>query len=106
MLLLLSPVAARPGHACMSNLVLSWLSPQPLRRWWSEMPQHRQDRLASLIPLVAVILFVVAVVTAITYLRMEERQSQRQSVQHAGEYTRQQIHGRLADRLEQIRGFA
>ena len=106
MLLLLSPVAARPGHACMSNLVLSWLSLQPLRRWWSEMPQHRQDRLASLIPLVAVILFVVAVVTAITYLRMEERQSQRQSVQHAGEYTRQQIHGRLADRLEQIRGFA
>ena len=70
------------------------------------MPVHRQDRLASLIPLVAVVLFVVAVTMAITYLRVEERQSQHQSVQHAGEYTRQQIHGRLADRLEQIRSFA
>ena len=108
MLLLLSSTlsARQAGTVCMSHPVLFWLSLQPLRRWWSRMPVHRQDRLASLIPLVAVVLFVVAVTMAITYLRVEERQSQHQSVQHAGEYTRQQIHGRLADRLEQIRSFA
>lgn len=41
-----------------------------LRAWWHSLPEHRQDRLASLSPLLSVLLFGLAVTAAMGYLRM------------------------------------
>ena len=47
-------------------------SVQQAKHWWKRQHPHRQDRLAMLAPLVAVLLFFAAIVTAFAYLRTEE----------------------------------
>ena len=42
------------------------------KRWWRRLPPSRQDRVATLAPLLAVLLFLAAIVVAIAYLRYEE----------------------------------
>ena len=55
--------------------------PFSLRTWWHSLPEHRQDRLASLSPLLSVLLFALAVTAAMGYLRMQEMTAVRQALQ-------------------------
>lgn len=59
----------------------------------------------GLFPVLAVLLFVMAVVAAISYLRMEEMQAEQQSVQRDGEHSRQRVNLRLSERQEQLQKF-
>ena len=59
----------------------------------------------GLFPVLAVLLFAMAVVAAISYLRMEEMQAEQQSVQRDGEHSRQRVNLRLAERQEQLQKF-
>ena len=63
--------------------------PFSLRTWWHSLPEHRQDRLASLSPLLSVLLFALAVTAAMGYLRMQEMTAVRQALQQDGEYAQQ-----------------
>ncbi|MGD9587130.1 MAG: PAS domain-containing sensor histidine kinase, partial [Brachymonas sp.] len=89
--------------------MLNTVLPSPWRaafqRWWGTLPAHRQDRVASLLPLLAVAMFAMAVVSAIGYLRMEEWHTENQTLQRDGEYSRQRISVRLAERLELLQKF-
>ncbi len=42
------------------------------RRWWRRLSPYRQDRVAVLAPLAAVVLFMAAIVSALFYLQVEE----------------------------------
>ena len=82
--------------------------PKPLpsvesaRRWWHRLPPLRQDRLAILAPLLAVLLFFSAIVAAFAYLRIEETDREQEAVQRDVEYTQQRLRLRLLERQEQI----
>ena len=51
-----------------------------VRRWWWHLTPQRQDRLAVLAPLAAVVLFLAAIIASFGYLRLEEIDP----VRHAG----------------------
>jgi PAS domain S-box-containing protein len=72
------------------------------KRWWHRLPPPRQDRVAMLAPLLAVLLFFAAIVTAFTYLRIEEIDREQEAVQRDVEYTQQRLRLRLLERQEQI----
>jgi PAS domain S-box-containing protein len=72
------------------------------RRWWQRMTPHRQDRLAMLAPLAAVLLFFAAIVAALGYLRVEEVDREHEAVQRDVEYTQQRLRLRLLERQEQL----
>ena len=75
-------------------------------RWWQRLTPHRQDRLAMLAPLVAVLLFFAAIVAALGYLRLEEIDREQQALQRDVEYTQQRLRLRLLERQEQIMRLA
>ena len=71
---------------------------QPLslwRRWWRKQSPARQDRFITLGPLLAVILFLSAVVAAFGYLRLEEIDREQQAVKRDVEYAQQRLRLRL-----------
>ena len=76
------------------------------RRWWHRLAPHRQDRLAVLAPLLAVLLFFAAIVAALGYLRLEEMDREQQAVQRDVEYTQQRLRLRLIERQEQLMRIA
>ncbi len=76
------------------------------RRWWYRLAPHRQDRLAVLAPLAAVLLFFAAIVAALGYLRLEEMDREQQAVQRDVEYTQQRLRLRLLERQEQLMRIA
>nr|WP_295773419.1 PAS domain-containing sensor histidine kinase [Rhodoferax sp.] len=76
------------------------------RRWWHRLAPHRQDRLAVLAPLLAVLLFFAAIVAALGYLRLEEMDREQQAVQRDVEYTQQRLRLRLLERQEQLMRIA
>ena len=76
------------------------------RRWWQMLAPHRQDRLAVLAPLAAVLLFFAAIVAALGYLRLEEMDREQQAVQRDVEYTQQRLRLRLLERQEQLMRIA
>ncbi len=59
-----------------------------------------------LAPLAAVLLFFVAIVAALGYLRIEEMEREQQAVQRDVEYTQQRLRMRLLERQEQIMRIA
>lgn len=65
--------------------------PFSFSRWWYSLPEHRQDRFASLGPLLAVLLFVLAVLSAMAYLRMQEITAARRTLEHDGGYAHQHL---------------
>ncbi len=75
---------------------------QRARMWWHRQAPQRQDRLAVLTPLAAVLLFFAAIVAALGYLRLEEIDREQQAVQRDVEYTHQQLRLRLLERQEQL----
>ncbi|MEZ5643879.1 MAG: PAS domain S-box protein [Burkholderiaceae bacterium] len=76
------------------------------RRWWRRQPPSRQDRFATLAPLLAVLLFLSAIVVAITYLRFEELEREQEAVTRDVEYAQQRLRLRLLERQEQLMRLA
>ncbi len=77
-----------------------------MRRWWSRQAPYRQDRFAVLAPLLAVLLFIAAIVTAFTYLRLEEIAREREALSRDLEYTQQRLRLRLMEQQEQFARLA
>ena len=70
--------------------------------WWREQSPSRQDRFITLGPLLAVALFLAAVVAAFSYLRIEEIDREQQAVKQDVEYAQQRLRLRLLERQEQL----
>ncbi len=82
------------------SLVQMW------RTWWRGLSPARQDRYASIAPLVAVVMFFIAIVAAFWYLRIEEFERERESMRRDVEYAQQRIRLRLSERQEQLMRLA
>ncbi len=72
------------------------------RSWWRRLSPARQDRLATLGPLLSVLLFLAAIISAFWYLRNEEFEREQESVQRDTEVAQQQIRLRLIENQEQL----
>lgn len=72
------------------------------RRWWRRQSPSRQDRFITLGPLLAVMLFLAAVIAAFGYLRIEEIDREQQAVTRDVEYAQQRLRLRLLERQEQL----
>ena len=72
------------------------------RRWWRKQSPARQDRFIMLGPLLAVVLFLAAVVAAFGYLRIEEIDREQQALKRDVEYAQQRLRLRLLERQEQL----
>ncbi len=77
-----------------------------LRLWWHRQSPVRQDRYAMLAPLIAVFLFLAAIIAAFGYLRLEEMEREQEAVRHDIEYTQQRLRLRLVERQEQLMRMA
>ena len=77
-----------------------------VRRWWWHLNPHRQDRFAVLAPLVAVLLFLAAIVASFGYLRLEEIDREHEAVKRDVEYSQQRLRLRLLERQEQLMRIA
>ena len=74
----------------------------PLWVWWKRLSPARQDRFATLGPLLSVLLFLAAIITAFWYLRNEEFDREQESVKRDTEIAQQQIRLRLIENQEQL----
>ena len=72
------------------------------RRWWRTQSPARQDRFFLLGPLLAVLLFLAAVIAAFGYLRLEEIDREQQALKRDVEYAQQRLRLRLLERQEQL----
>ena len=72
------------------------------RLWWISQPATRQDRLALLAPIAAVLLFLAAIVASFSYLRLEEMEREHEALKRDVEYAQQQIRLRLLERQDQL----
>ncbi len=70
--------------------------------WWRRQSPARQDRFATLGPLVSVLLFLAAIIAAFWYLRTEEVEREQESVKRDSEVVQQQIRLRLIENQEQL----
>jgi len=71
-------------------------------RWWRRQSPARQDRFATLAPLLSVLLFLAAIISAFWYLRNEEIERETESVKRDTEITQQQIGLRLIQNQEAL----
>lgn len=71
-------------------------------RWWRRQSPARQDRFATLGPLLSVLLFLGAIVLAFWYLRNEEIERETEAVKRDTEIAQQQIRLRLIENQEQL----
>ena len=79
---------------------------QRWQAWWRSLSPMRQDRLAALAPLAAVLLFMAAIVAAFWYLRMEEGEREQEALRRDVEYAQQRVRLRLLERQEQLMRIA
>jgi hypothetical protein len=75
-------------------------------RWWRQQSPTRQDRFATLGPLVSVLLFLAAIISAFWYLRNEEIERETESLRRDVEITQQQAALRLLDNQEELARLA
>jgi PAS domain S-box-containing protein len=75
-------------------------------RWWRRQSAARQDRYATLGPLLSVLLFLAAIISAFWYLRNEEFDREQESVKRDTEVAQQSLHLRLIENQEQLVRFA
>ncbi len=75
-------------------------------RWWRRQSPARQDRFATLGPLLSVLLFLAAIISAFWYLRNEEIERESESVKRDTEITQQQIGLRLIQNQESLMRMA
>lgn len=71
-------------------------------RWWRRQSAARQDRFATLGPLVSVMLFLAAIILAFWYLRNEEFEREQETVKRDTEIAQTQIRLRLIENQEQL----
>src|SRR6476661_2119253 len=84
-----------------SNLQRTW--PERIfGRWWRRQSAARQDRYATLGPLLSVLLFLAAIISAFWYLRNEEIDREQESVRRDTEVAQQSLHLRLIENQEQL----
>ena len=76
------------------------------RHWWRRQTPTRQDRYAMLAPLAAVLLFMAAIISAFSYLRLEEMDREQEAVKRDVEYGQQRMRLRLLERQEQLMRIA
>src|SRR5512138_522607 len=76
------------------------------RHWWRRQTPTRQDRFAMLAPLVAVTLFMAAIISAFSYLRLEEMDRELEAVKRDVEYAQQRVRLRLLEPQEQLMRIA
>ncbi|NMM09233.1 MAG: PAS domain S-box protein [Polaromonas sp.] len=94
---LMSKQAVSPANLTGSSVPFAlW------RRWWRKQSPARQDRFMTLGPLLAVVLFLAAVIAAFGYLRIEEIDREQQAVTRDLEYAQQRLRLRLLERQEQL----
>jgi PAS domain S-box-containing protein len=75
-------------------------------QWWRRQSPARQDRLATLGPLMSVLLFLAAIISAFWYLRNEEIEREIESVRRDTELTQQQMGLRLIQNQETLMRMA
>lgn len=85
---------------------LQSFSPKRLHTWWKNMPLQQQERFSSLGTLFAVLLFVLASITVIAYLRVQEISNEKQTLQRDAEFARQQLSVRMNQQLETLQHTA
>ena len=95
------PAPFSNADAAPVTLPLAWW-----RRWWRRQSAARQDRFITLGPLLAVMLFLAAVVAAFGYLRLEEIDREQQALTRDVEYAQQRLRLRLLERQEQLMRIA
>ena len=95
------PAPQAPPSQPLNGSPMAWW-----RRWWRRLPPSRQDRFATLAPLLSVLLFLSAIVVAITYLRYEELEREQEAVTRDVEYAQQRLRLRLLERQEQLMRLA
>jgi PAS domain S-box-containing protein len=88
------PTRARPATLSRSQRLFG--------PWWRRQSAARQDRFATIGPLVSVMLFLAAIISAFWYLRNEEINRETESVQRDTEIAQQQIRLRLMQNQEQL----
>lgn len=71
-------------------------------QWWRRQSPARQDRFATLAPLLSVLLFLAAIISAFWYLRNEEIERETESVKRDTEITQQQMGLRLIQNQEAL----
>ncbi|MBY0464857.1 MAG: PAS domain S-box protein [Burkholderiales bacterium] len=76
------------------------------RKWWTLQTPSRQDRLALIGPLAAVVLFLLVMLSAFAYLRIEELDRENEAVNRDVEYAQQRMRLRLLERQEQLMRIA
>ncbi|MDE2626023.1 MAG: PAS domain S-box protein [Burkholderiales bacterium] len=87
--------------APLSRPARTW--PQKLfGRWWRRQSAARQDRFATLGPLVSVMLFLAAIILAFWYLRNEEFEREQETVKRDTEIAQTQIRLHLIENQEQL----
>jgi PAS domain S-box-containing protein len=102
-----STLGAMPLMPYLENISPAKLTPLArIRRWWASQSPHRQDRFAMLAPLAAVMLFLVAILSAFAYLRFEEIAREREAIHRDVEYTQQRLRLRLLEQQEQFMRFS
>src|SRR5690242_13059977 len=75
-------------------------------RWWRRQSAARQDRYATFGPLLSVLLFLAAIITAFWYLRNEEFEREQEAVKRDAEVAQQSIRLRLIENQEQLARIA
>ena len=71
-------------------------------RWWRQQSPSRQDRFATMGPLVSVLLFLAAITSAFWYLRNEEIDRATEALHRDTEVAQQQIRLHLIENQEQL----
>jgi hypothetical protein len=97
----MNPVPEKPRNSVGKATPIDWWN-----RWWRRLPPSRQDRFATLAPLLSVLLFLSAIAVAITYLRYEELEREQEAVTRDVEYAQQRLRLRLLERQEQLMRLA
>ena len=93
----------QPAHEATASQRPARTWPERLfGRWWRRQSAARQDRYATLGPLVSVLLFLAAIILAFWYLRNEEFEREQESVKRDTEVAQQQIRLRLIENQEQL----
>src|SRR5579862_2210395 len=86
----------QPANESGSTPSPSWTQ-RLFGRWWRNQSAARQDRFATLGPLVSVLLFLAAIVAAFWTLRNEEIERATDAVRRDTEMAQQQIRSRLSE---------
>ena len=99
-------MSAAPSELSVGPDAAAGAARRLFRRWWRRQPPARQDRFATLGPLLSVLLFLAAIISAFWYLRNEEAERESDSVRRDTEITQQQIGLRLIQNQEALARIA